>query len=113
VCKGMAERLPLAPVNALDGGPQLRHGQRGEGIQHAGDRRLIGKFFSPPRRRKRRIRPKAGIDLLEGRAVREHTDHDVEQFLVGLVQDGLAAQLDVLPQRGEESRLVQDVSQGR
>jgi hypothetical protein len=109
----MVESLPLAQVNALDGGPQLRYCRRGEGIQHAGDGRLVGKPFPSPRRRERRIRPEAGVDLLEGRAVREYTDHDIEQFLVGLVQDGLAAELDVLPQRGEEVRLVQDVSQGR
>jgi hypothetical protein len=108
----MVESLPLAYVNALDGGPQLRHGRRGEGIQHAGDRRLVGKPFPPPCCSERCIRPQAGVDLLEGRAVREHTDHYVEQFLVGLVKDGLAAELDVLPQRGEEIRLVQDVSQG-
>jgi hypothetical protein len=111
--KGMVESLPLAQVNLLAGGPQLRHCSRGEGIQHAGDRRLVGKPFPPPRRRERRIRPEAGVDLLERRAVREYTDHHVEQFLVGLVQDGLAAELDVLTQRGEEIRLVQDVSQGR
>ena len=108
--KGMVESLPLTQVNPLAGGPQLRHCQRGKGIQHAGDRRLVGKLFSPPRRRERRIRPKAGVDLLEGRTVREYTDHHVEQFLVGLVQDGLAAELDMLPQRGEEIRVVQDVS---
>jgi hypothetical protein len=109
----MVERLPLASVNALDGGPQLRHCRRGEGIQHTGDRRLVGKPFPSPRCRERRIRPEAGVDLLEGRAVREHTDHYVEQFLVGLVKDGLAAEPDVLPQRGEEIRLVQDIAQGR
>jgi hypothetical protein len=109
----MTESLPLAHVEPLDSGPQLRHRQRGEGIQHAGDRRLVGKPFPPPRRSERRIRPEAGVDLLEGGAVREHTDHHVEQFLVGLVKDGLAAELHVLPQRGEEIRLVQDVSQGR
>jgi hypothetical protein len=108
----MVESLPLAHVNPLDGGPQLGHGQRGEGIQHAGDRRLVGKSFPPPRRSERRIRPEAGIDLFEGGAIREHTDHHVKQFLVRLVKDGLAAELDVLPQRGEEIRLVQDVSQG-
>jgi hypothetical protein len=113
LCKGVAEGLPLAHVDPLEGGPQLRHCQRGEGIQHAGDRRLVGKLFSPPRRRERRLRPQTGVDLLEGRAVREYTDHHVEQFLVGLMKDGLAAELDVLPQRGEEIRLVQDVSQGR
>jgi hypothetical protein len=109
----MVESLPLAHVEPLAGGPQLRHRQRSEGIQHAGDRRLVGKPFPPPRRRERRIRPEANVDRLEGGAVREHTDHDVEQFLVGLVKDALAAELDVLPQRGEEIRLVQDVSQGR
>jgi hypothetical protein len=109
----MVESLPLADVNPLDGGLQLRHCQRGEGIQHAGDRRLVGKPFPPPRRSERRIRPQVGVDLLEGRAVREHTNHHVEQFLVGLVKDGLAAELHVLPHRGEEIRLVQDVSQGR
>ena len=109
----MVESLPLAHVNALDGGPQLRHRWRGEGIQHAGDRRLVGQPLPPPRCSERRIRAQAGVDLLEGRAVREHTDHDVEQFLVGLVKDGLAAELNMLPQRGEEIRLVQDVSQGR
>jgi hypothetical protein len=108
----MVERPPLAPVYLRDGGPQLRHCQRGEGIQPAGDRRLIGKPLPPPRRSERRIRPQAGVDLLEGCAVREHTDHHVEQFLVGLVKDGLAAELHVLPQRGEEIRVVQDVSQG-
>jgi hypothetical protein len=108
----MVERPPLAPVDPLAGGPQLRHCQRGEGIQYAGDRRLVGKPFPPPRRSERRIRPQAGVDLLEGRAVREHTDHHVEQFLVGLVKDGLAAELHVLPQRSEEIRLAQDVSQG-
>lgn len=108
----MVERLPLASVNVLDGSPQLCHGRRGEGIQHASDRRLVGKPFPPPRCSERHIRPEAGVDLLKGCTVREHTDHDVEQFLVGLVQDGRAAELDVLPQRGEEIRLVQDVSQG-
>jgi hypothetical protein len=110
--KGLAEGLPRAHVDPLDGGPQRRHRQRGEGIQHAGDRRLVGTSLPPPRRSERRIRSEAGVDLLEGGAVREHTDHHVQQFLVGLVTDGLAAELDVLPQRGEEIRLVQDVSQG-
>jgi hypothetical protein len=109
----MVESLPLAHVNPLAGGPQRCHCQRGEGIQHAGERRLVGKPFPPPCCSERRIRPEAGVDLLEGGAVREHTDHHVEQFLVRLVKDGLAADLDVLPQRGEEIRVVQDVSQGR
>jgi hypothetical protein len=109
----MVERPPLASVNALDGRPQLRHCRRGEGLQHASDRRLVGKPFPPPRCRERRIRPEAGVDLLQGRTVREYTDHDVEPFLVGLVKNGLATELDGLPQRGEEIRLMQDVSQGR
>jgi hypothetical protein len=108
----MVERPPLVQVSLREGGPQLRHGQRGESIQHAGDRRLVSTPLPPPRRSERRIRPQAGVDRLEGRAVREHTDHHVEQFLVGLMKDGLAAELHMLPQRREEIRLVPDVSQG-
>jgi hypothetical protein len=46
------------------------------------------------------------VDLLDGCAIREHTDHHVEPFLVGLMEDGLAAELDMLPQRREEISLV-------
>ncbi len=109
----MVESLPLASVNTLAGSPQLRHSRRGEGIQHASDRRLVGKPLPSPRGSEQHIRPEAGVDLLQGGAVREPTDHDLEPFLGGLVKDGLAAELDVLPQRGEEIRLPQDVSQGR
>lgn len=111
--KGMVRGPPLAQVYLLDGGPQLRHCRRGESIQHASDRRLVGKPLPPPRCRERRLRPEAGVDLFEGCAVCEHTDHHVEPFLGGLVQDGLAAELHVLPQRGKEIGLVQGISQGR
>jgi hypothetical protein len=108
----MVQSLPLAHGDPLDGGSQRRHRQRGEGIQHAGDRRLVSKPFPPPCHSERRIRPEAGVDVLEAHAVREHTDHHVEPFLGGLVKDSLAAELDMLPQRGEEILLGQDVSQG-
>jgi hypothetical protein len=67
---------------------------------------LVGKPCPPPRRGKSCIGSQAGVDLLEGGAIREHTDHDVEQFLVGLVEDGLATKPDILPQRREEITLV-------
>ena len=92
---------------------QLRHGRQGEGIQHARERRLVGTPLPSPRCSERRRWPEAGVELRQGRTVREHTDHDVEQVLVGRVKDGLAAERDVLPQRGAEIRLLQDVSQGR
>jgi hypothetical protein len=111
--QGLVKSLPLADVHVLDGGPQRRHCRRGEGLQHARARRLVGTPFPPPRGRERRIRPEAGVELLQGRTVREDTDHDVAPLLVGLVKNGLATELDVLPPRGEAIRVVQDVSQGR
>jgi hypothetical protein len=99
----MAQSLPFAPGDPRGGGPQRRHRQRGEGIQYTGARRLVRNPCPPPCRGKRRIRPKAGVALRAGGTVREYTDHDVEQFLVGRVEDGLAAELDMRPQRREES----------
>src|SRR2546430_5701765 len=43
-------------------------------------------FRSPPRCCKGRIWPEAGINLLEGGAIGEHTDHHIEQFFVGLMR---------------------------
>jgi hypothetical protein len=102
----MMQRPPLARVDPREGHPQLGHRNRGEGIQHPGNRRLVGKHCPPPRCGKSRIGSEAGVDLLEGGTVRKHTDHDVEQLLVGLVEDGLATKLDMLPQRCEEIMLV-------
>src|SRR5215468_2924913 len=51
------------------------------------------------------------MNLLEGGAVRQETDHHVKEFLVGLVEDRLAAELDVLVQGREEILLLQKGSQ--
>jgi hypothetical protein len=102
----MVQRSPLTPINLLEGDAQLSHRHWGKSIQHAGNRRLVGKRVAAPGGGERCVRPETGIDLLEGRAIREHTDHHVKQFLVGLMEDGLAAELDMLPQRGEELSVV-------
>jgi hypothetical protein len=102
----MVQRSPLANIDLLEGGAQLGHRHWGKSIQHAGNRRLVGKRVASPGCGERCVRPETGVDLLDGRAIREHTDHHVKQFLVGLMQDALAAELDMLPQRGEEISLV-------
>jgi hypothetical protein len=102
----MVQRAPLTPINLLESGAQLGHRHRGKSIQHAGNRRLVGKRVAAPSGGERRVRPETGVDLLDGRTIREHTDHHVKQFLVGLMDDGLAAELDMLPQRGKEISMV-------
>jgi hypothetical protein len=102
----MVQYLPLAYTDLLEGGAQLGHRHGGKSIQHAGNRRLVGKHVASPGGGERRVRPKTGVDLLDGRAIREHTDHHVKQFLVGLMKDGLAAELDILPQRSEKISLM-------
>jgi hypothetical protein len=37
----MVKSLPLAHVNPIESGSQLRHSQRGESIQQESERRLI------------------------------------------------------------------------
>lgn len=103
----MVQGLPLTPVDLLDGGPQLSHSPRGKGIQHPGNRRLVGKPVPPPCRGERRLRPQARVDLLEGGAVGQHADDYVEQFLMGRVKDRLAVELDVLAKGCEELLLLQ------
>jgi hypothetical protein len=102
----MVQRVPLTLINLLEGGAQLGHRHWGQSIQHAGNRRLVGNRVAAPGGGERRVRPETGVDLLDGHAIREHTDHHVKQFLVGLMADGLAAELDMLPQRGEEISMV-------
>jgi hypothetical protein len=102
----MVQHLPLTHIDLLEGGAQLGHRHWGQSIQHSGNRRLVGKRVASPGCGERRVRPETGIDLLDGRAIREHTDHHVKQFLVGLMEDGLAAELDMLPQRGEKISLM-------
>ena len=53
------------------------------------------------------------MNLLEGGAIGEHTDHHIEQFLVRRLVDRLPAELDMLPQGREEIPLLQKGSQGR
>jgi hypothetical protein len=103
----MVQGLSLTPVDLLNGGPQLGHSPRGKGIQHPGNRRLVGKPLPPPRRGECRLRPQARVDLLEGGAVGQHADDDVEQFLMGRVKDRLAVELDVLADGCKEILLLQ------
>jgi hypothetical protein len=102
----MVQRAPLTPIKLREGGAQLGHRHWGKSIQHAGNRRLVGKRVASPGGGERRVRPETGVDLLDGRAIREHTDHHVKQFLVGLMEDGLAAELAMLPQRGKAISVV-------
>jgi hypothetical protein len=102
----MVQHLPLAKIDLLEGGAQLGHRHWSKSIQHSGNRRLVGKRVASPGGGERRVRPQTSVDLLDGRAIREHTDHHVKQFLVGLMEDGLAAELDMLPQRGKEISVV-------
>src|SRR5215475_3083106 len=107
----MMQRTPLPHVDPLNSRPQLRHGPRGKGIQRACDRRLVSKHVPPPRGCQGRIWPEAGINLLEGGAIGEHTDHHIEQLLVRLMVDRLPAELDMLPEGREEISRLQKGSQ--
>jgi len=78
----------------------------GKSIEQPGNGSLVSECLPSPRRSERRVRAEAGIDLLEGRAVGQHTDHHIEAFLVWSREDRLAADLDVVPQRREEITLA-------
>jgi hypothetical protein len=103
----MVQCLPLTPVDLLDRGAELDHRSRRQGIQHPGSRRLVGQPVPPPRCGERRLRSQARVDLLEGSAVGQHTDDDVEQFRRARVKDRLAVELDVLAEGCEEILLLQ------
>src|SRR2546422_6429817 len=46
----------------------------GKSIEQPGHRSLVSECLPSPRRSERRVRAEAGSDLLEGRAVGQHTD---------------------------------------
>jgi hypothetical protein len=110
--KGVVQSPSFPDVDLLDSSAQLGHGERSKRIEHPANRRLVSKLFPPPGSGQCRIWSQARVDLLEGGAVRQNTDHHVEQFLVWRMADGLATKRDVLPQGREEITVVQDVAQG-
>jgi hypothetical protein len=94
----------------------VRRGATASGVQASSTRVLVDGSATPrppPRRRARRLRPPAGVELLAGRAVRAPTAHHGEPWLGGRVQDGLAAALHVLPPRRAASRWGPNVAHGR
>jgi hypothetical protein len=102
----MVHRAPRTGINPLEGGAQWSPSPRGQGLQHAGHRRLVGTRVASPGGGARGVRPETGGARLDGGAIRAHTDHHVEPFLGGRMADGLAAALDMRPQRREDISVV-------
>src|SRR5215469_2395222 len=107
----MVRGLPIAfeviPTQTF----QLSHGLCRTGMQGSGDGGLLRASFTSKGALQGRIHPHRDIALGDGLGPTQHTHQRIEQFVHGLILDGLLRDLHLLAQRGKELEPTQILAQ--